>query len=1352
MIEISWEQLQNNSESKELCFETFCFQIAVKKYGKYGKFHYPYNTPGSEFYLILDKDCEELGLSKDTVVGWQAKFWRNQKDENNSPLDSANREILLSGFQKTADYQSNIKKWIICTPGQFSDTKTKTGKTPWRNLVQSIEQTKKGVSVDHWHKQIFSSFFLSDPEEFAPVFNHYFNSKFIGVELTTNHTGKILRILESKFDVDLHVKDETEVDLISYLSPETGVEKFRNKILDLKHSVENSEKRMYLEKDDFTFLSKDYVNLAKDFLNRHNKLLSDIECSVSFDHYNNHQIQFIKKTRELQQCLVSFYDEFEPDRKALNKYLKELRKNEETANQHWGDVAWNDDIIKLVSLLRDGLFRSKEQDGLLAICDNILRSDCHVFSGAGNGKTHLACSIAYHQLNNNKPVLLFMASTFKKGQRPQDTILKQLGLDSAYSFSEFLGALNNLGDLHDTKLPIIIDGLNESSPNAGEIWKTEVDFIIEEIKKYPHLLLVTTCRERGEYVDQIFGKERHDKVRNSFYLKGFSERNRKKAVELYFNKWDIKARPGIFDYSLFKHPLRLKIFCEVNKGKENIEVNLYSVFSSVDDYIELIIGKAAHKNGACDMRLRHKLRTGLANLGRFLWESGNREICLFEDFWNIFDSSDTDWDRSLSFRLLDEGLCFQRNLNEGKEYIQFSIDLIGGFQIAKSVFFEGNATPEDCFKKLQDPKNKERLFGLDGEPRHPLFEDVLKSLCYLSSNNIGKQIFEIYNTPDVLIEVLDGLELIAWKESDKTKLKEFIRSSDLSVEIKAQLLAKLFDDVFQRRSFATIDIVEDIFQSLTQFEFDTLWNEITRKQTWGLVPFIRSIVENIALYQEQIEDVVLFTALLTGSNDQWLRSEATNALLKIGLLYPQALIGSGQRFLKIKDGYVQESLIVAISGMTLRKKEKEITSSVVEYFKQFLKEKQTNLISIIDNIDTVLDFAKKKYDITTNKGFIAPNKEEKWKVNKSELSRIEESGYWSYEMMDYDFIKYQVTSLSKSAYDSVSPFTKAEIISLLSQKVKENGYSEKKYSEIEALVKDETKYRRADVSEVVTSYGKKYLNLAFGELAGYMMLRGFLLPEISNTLRSNDSYYDSAFPTLPPKIQLVNTCFLPTEEEDAFGWMNNIDDNILAELYKTVPLFQNKEMILVYGKLNQRDDDSGSSCHIAIRTAIFNNSIRDKVLNLFDGTYHDITFELYQILAGEISWRNSIFKELSSDNFTFQKNEFLPLVIHYNWSSWSRGRFEHPSFHFISPLFAEKLDLEFDLSKLCYRQGEKIASLYYHTDDSEFLFIDKELVDNYLSENDSSLMWQKLISKYAKDKSGRHTVKDSNKLDIYTQS
>src|ERR1035437_4113546 len=98
MRDINWKQLEKNSESTEIGFELFCFQIAYRKYAILGHFDSWYNTPGSEFYLTLEKDSDELDLKIGDVVGWQAKFWLNNKDDDNSPLDANHRSELIEGF------------------------------------------------------------------------------------------------------------------------------------------------------------------------------------------------------------------------------------------------------------------------------------------------------------------------------------------------------------------------------------------------------------------------------------------------------------------------------------------------------------------------------------------------------------------------------------------------------------------------------------------------------------------------------------------------------------------------------------------------------------------------------------------------------------------------------------------------------------------------------------------------------------------------------------------------------------------------------------------------------------------------------------------------------------------------------------------------------------------------------------------------------------------------------------------------------------------------------------------------------------------------------------------------------
>jgi len=140
MFKIDWHQLEKNAEgSPQDFFERFVYQITVKRYQSLGLIKYFYNTPGSEFYLILNKDCEFEGipLKSGDVIGWQAKFWLNRSDPDNSPLDSDKRAELADGFKKSLEYEPNLKVWIICTPGLFSNTKTSSGMKPYEELERN---------------------------------------------------------------------------------------------------------------------------------------------------------------------------------------------------------------------------------------------------------------------------------------------------------------------------------------------------------------------------------------------------------------------------------------------------------------------------------------------------------------------------------------------------------------------------------------------------------------------------------------------------------------------------------------------------------------------------------------------------------------------------------------------------------------------------------------------------------------------------------------------------------------------------------------------------------------------------------------------------------------------------------------------------------------------------------------------------------------------------------------------------------------------------------------------------------------------------------------------------------------
>ena len=59
MFNIDWHQLEKNAEkSPQDFFEKLIYQIVVKRYQSLGFIKYFYNTPGSEFYLTLNKECD----------------------------------------------------------------------------------------------------------------------------------------------------------------------------------------------------------------------------------------------------------------------------------------------------------------------------------------------------------------------------------------------------------------------------------------------------------------------------------------------------------------------------------------------------------------------------------------------------------------------------------------------------------------------------------------------------------------------------------------------------------------------------------------------------------------------------------------------------------------------------------------------------------------------------------------------------------------------------------------------------------------------------------------------------------------------------------------------------------------------------------------------------------------------------------------------------------------------------------------------------------------------------------------------------------------------------------------------
>ena len=500
---INWAFLKNHGDER-LEFEHFCFHVASCMFEDYGKIEYFYNTPGSEFYIELKKPLTFGGktYNQGDVLGWQAKYWRGAKDDSNSPLDADHKKELRKGFEVSMSYRPNLKLWIVCTPGSFVQKE-------WDKLVADLRTINCSCDFASWHREIFEDFYLKNSSQFNGIFKYYFGEKFIGLNTLFEISCTTLEVLKRKYDVELHTASDFESSLLSIVDDNIANNKIKDFISRLKKHADNDRKKPVFNTEGWGYskLSDRFINYYQEdfelryrlidkiyslYYNRDN-IVSKAEELLSLidDYCNNRQIRVQIVNEEFQQIYSQERDEYG----GLNDYLTELARRARALES---------------VLTKDDKFSKENLSSFLLL---LSRKYFQVFAKPGYGKTHLACSLTDNMLKRNKPVLFFMGSSFRNCYSFQSLVLERLGLNGSMSFSDMLDCLDFLARVHHCKLPIIIDGLNETAPNE-ERWKEELPALKVLLDKHSHLLLVTTCRDKTDYLQAIYGVDNYTEVEN----------------------------------------------------------------------------------------------------------------------------------------------------------------------------------------------------------------------------------------------------------------------------------------------------------------------------------------------------------------------------------------------------------------------------------------------------------------------------------------------------------------------------------------------------------------------------------------------------------------------------------------------------------------------------------------------------------------------------------------------------------------------------------------------------------------------------------------------------------------------
>jgi|GEM_PF-2635383 hypothetical protein len=1333
MLKINWHQLEKNIETKEISFENFNYQIAVKKYSSFGTFEYYYNTPGSEFYLTLTKDCNELSAKAGDVVGWQSKFWLNKTDPNNSPLDIKHRNELIEGFKKSLKYKPALKVWIICTPGLFSNT---APHYPVNVLEAELKKLKSDINIVYWNKPFYESIFHSDPEYYASIFNHYFSTHYLGFQIFHDFSIKRLNILRTRYDTDLYTSGKEDKKILSSIFYRDLLSRLHKEI---KHALE------YREKLTNSYLYKEVIN----------KFLNEKDNGK----ITNESKESIKNLKELIDNLLEvlgalqIYNEKENTLRFVKELFNSIEEQREKINEsihtaglddrpHY-DININfDSDVEDIYVLRNYLYSIAGSflDKVIKIYRllfHISRQVFNIFGEAGFGKTNLVCYITEHLLSKKLPALLIPASEIKGNGEPiERQILNLLGIDGTVTFKDFIGILDSLGFLHGIKIPIIIDGLNETQPSAS-IWHPNLQYIIQDIENYENIILITTCRDA--YTKPVFNKERIKDIPYSIRLEGFQE-NIEEAINKYFKKYNITPQNEDFDKNLFRNPLLLRLFSIANRDK-TIEINEANIYIAIETYIKEIIDKVSIQDGIVNPLFKSQISKGIQGYSICLWENNSRGVPYPDDIIKYFDPDYTgkNWHTTKTYRIIDEGLLF-RNIHEAKEYVEFTHDVVGGFCIAKEVIFK-DKNIEDVIRTLRSNEVLEKLTSKDTAKRHPLAEDILKAIVYLCPVYTNKELFELIDNTEFLNASLAMLRIIISKEEGMKSFIEHFKNIEVNNPIVSHLLESVISELILNRKgyWRLSEVLASIIIRMEAYQIDLIWSELIRRKSKDIILYLHQEIRRYEEDKGEIENItekLIFISLLLSSTNRYLRDMATKALVIIGEKQPEKLFEVFDRLETIKDFYVLERLIASICGVFLRIDNKELLLKVCRYFEDnYFATLKTSHVLILDYIDTLLNYAMVHYGYRRSKSLSEVDLIE-WKKDNECAKEVTGDGRatWGFGPVDYDFAKYKIGAyLSSRRFEKDSKLpTLKESLAMVVWRAKELGYSKELFEQIDIQINKE-RYDRYGQG-VLQNYGKKYSKIAFYELFGYNIIKGFSRSfKDKAVFRVSVTDIDPTFPKKPHKRQLITCCFLPKKNDDVQTWINIDKNPYLEEDYIRTDIENaGKEWVMLYGHLTQESNEK-ARIDVSVYTILVPQDVADKFVEKIKrnelSMLHFVS-ENHYIMAGEIPWSSNLDSDPIYEGINGEKIEIhLPVSVYYREAKSDLEITNH--IYFPSKKVAQELGLRINLNNFnFYTTSNETASIFLHDDYSNFLFMRRDLIQDYMKRNKQLLIWIELGTRW----------------------
>lgn len=1307
MPQANWDAFTQLPGAATSNFEKLCRSLVRRHYARFGHVRELANQPGVEFHLQLTEACV-LGQPPQWI-GWQCKWYQSTRG---AKLTAAQRTKIEDGLQKTKAHVPGVTDWKLWTRYPL----VKSDQTWFYGLSAKYTQFKLDLLSEDDVDEL-----LSGPG--AMLRETYFGELVITPDLLAQQYKIAAAPFQRRYQPEVHVVQDAEESVTRCL----GGQDAWQSLADLAGSLRAR---------------------AAEIAPQTTPLLAPLQVEME---------SFLKHVAESAVLLEELYSAVAGGDFDAIKHL--------LATKPAGPVNYR----RLLSRLRGARSACAPQSANLvadlhAVASEVMKlgeslgaRSLYVLAAAGEGKSEMCVKVTEPEGTFPGGVLL-LGKDLHAGQT-LDNLASRFKVNgkSVETFERLVEAMDAAGHRAGRRLPIVIDGLNESEDPRN--WKDLLSRADELLKAFPYVLLVVTLR--NEFAEDCLPDGMGESpTTERFELNGFKD-DPQSAVHKYFAFYRIDKTDADLPLELLQHPLTLRIYCEVaNAGRHHtvgVEALPNSLVALFEEHFKRIAVRVAELSPSSRRLYQDEVHEAMTKIAASLWDNNARSMS-FDTARATIDGGGS-WDASIIRALESEGVLIRTAFKEGQQGIAFSYDLMAGHMLAKYILNRGDVT-----QWFQNAENQKRL-DTSKHGSHTLAYDTFYALVGLYPGKGGlRQLWQ--ELPDNLS--LRALLLTAHSDPAQVGRETADRFAEAMLDSTSNFAKLAFSRLRATRAAQAhpydANFLHKVLSAMTNAQRDLVWSEWLRAKSTEVhvdLKFLTARWESETFGPAEVRRARWVMWTLT-STVRYLRDLATRALYAFALKQPAQFFELALESLSSTDTYVPERMFAAGYGAALSvwadssaaamRQALPVTAKAIvrtvfmpgaasPTHHALLRQYCLGIVGLAQKIDSdCVSAADAEYLCPPFAHMPSPFAA----LPAIPAADIDKADHAAITM---DFGNYTFGRLipDRSNYDYKHPDYIAVRKAIVTRMV-QLGYDPEKF---EAIDRQTNSWRRQDGDkEKVDRYGKKYGWIAYFEMWALRSDLGLLDP-MRNDGRSSDVDIDPTFPPKPRHLTFQLPDLFNGHPTEAKDWIVDGPIPDYRNLLECAELDGIEgPWVLLDGFIEQDAKGDHRQVFSFLRGLLVDRADVQPLTKLFAGMEYPgndaipASRESFYTYAGEMPFETAPgmppqaktededeFRKVSTDRWSGDGISVAIPVQQYRWESYHSQLNPNGGAELPSTELCRALGLSYRAGQWDLHDAQGVASLYRELggNDKEahghLSYLRADLLDRYLAATGKALVW-----------------------------